>query len=479
MSVHTSEDAPPAQDAGRRWEALAICLVAAFMTLLDVSIVNVALPSIRLGLGASPDGLQWILSGYALAFGLVLVPAGRIGDARSRRAVFVAGLVFFTLSSAVAGLARDTLWLVIARLVQGASAGIVNPQIAGLIQILFRGRDRARAFGALGSVIGIATAAGPLIGGALISAAGTHDGWRWVFYVNVPVGLVALPLAWRLLPAPGPRSRRESLDPVGVVLLGVGVVTLLLPFVQDQQWHSRLKWLLVPAAAVMLLVFFAWERRHREPLMDLSLFRRRSYALGTMIALLYFAGFTSIFFIYTLYLQNGLHYSPLLAGLSITPFALGSAAGATVGGRLVGRYGRGLIAAGLVLVAVGVVGALLAVQEVPGHHAGPATALPLLVAGIGSGLVISPNQTITLSEVPPEGGGSAAGVLQTGQRIGTAIGIAGVGAVFFAAVSASHGDWAQAFRHGLVVITAFVLTALGAALFDLFTGRGRARTANR
>ena len=472
MSAHTRDDGHRVFDevAGRRWRALAVCLVAAFMTLLDVSIVNVALPSIRAGLHASADGLQWILSGYALAFGLALVPAGRLGDARSRRAVFMAGLSLFTLASAAAGVAPTIQWLVAARLVQGTAAGILNPQIAGLIQIMFRAHERGRAFGALGAVIGIATAAGPLLGGALISLAGAEEGWRWVFYVNIPVGLVAVPLAWRLLPPPGHRRRHESLDPVGVLLLGVGVVGLLLPFVQDQQWHGNGKWLFVPAAAAVLLAFLGWERRHRQPLIDLTLFRRRSYALGATIALLYFAGFTSIFFIFTLYLQNGLHYSALLAGLSITPFALGSATGSTIGGRMVSRFGRPLVALGLVLVAVVSVATGLTVRAVPGPHAALATALPLLVGGFGSGLVISPNQAITLSEVPPEGGGSAAGVLQTGQRIGTALGIATVGAVFFAAVGDSHGDWAVAFRHGLVVVTAFVLIALCAAVVDLVAG---------
>lgn len=457
--------------ARRRWQALAICLVAAFMTLLDVSIVNVALPSIRTGLHASPDGLQWILSGYALMFGLVLVGAGRLGDARSRRAVFMAGLGLFTVASAAAGVAPGIGWLIAARLVQGMAGGLLNPQIAGLIQVMFRGHERGRAFGSLGATIGIATAAGPIIGGALIAIAGAQEGWRWVFYVNVPVGLIALPLAWRLLPAPAGDRRRESLDPVGVLLLGAGVVALLLPFVQEQQWHGPGKWLLLPAAAVVLAVFLWWERRHRAPMIDLGLFRLRSYALGSAIALVYFAGFTAIFFIFTLYLQNGLRYSALLAGLSITPFAVGSGAAAAVGGRIVSRFGRPLVAAGLAAVVIGLVATYVAVLLDPGRDVALATAAPLLLSGLGSGLVIAPNQTITLSEVPPEGGGSAAGVLQTGQRIGTAIGIAAVGAVFFATVAGSRGDWAQAFRSGLVVVIAFVVAALGAAFADLLTGR--------
>ncbi|WP_242910292.1 MFS transporter [Actinomadura terrae] len=476
MRTGTPAAAGNGSGARRRWQALSVCLVAAFMTLLDVSIVNVALPSIREGLDASEAGLQWILSGYALTFGLVLVPAGRLGDARSRRAVFMSGLALFTAASALAGIAPGIGWLVGARLLQGVAGGILNPQVAGLIQQLFQGAERGKAFGALGSVIGIATATGPLLGGTLIALAGADEGWRWVFYVNVPVGLVALPLAWRLLPEPI-YGERQGLDPPGVLLLGAGVLCVLLPFVQNQEWHGSGKWLLLPAAAALLAAFVAWERRTRTPMVDLGMFRRRSYALGAAIALLYFAGFTAVFFIFTLYLQNGLDYSALEAGLAITPFAVGSGIAASVGGRVVHRYGRPLVAAGLGLVALGLVTAWIAVELEPGRGVALATAVPLLVAGTGSGLVIAPNQTITLSEIPYTEGGSAAGVLQTGQRVGTATGIAAVGSVFFASVSGSHGDWAAAFRQGLIVILAFVLAALAAAVADLLISRRQGRPA--
>ncbi|WP_254716337.1 DHA2 family efflux MFS transporter permease subunit [Actinomadura sp. WMMB 499] len=456
----------------RRWPALSVCLVAAFMTLLDVSIVNVALPTIREGLHTSEAGLQWVVSGYALAFGLVLVPAGRLGDARSRRAVFMFGLALFTVASALAGAAQGSGWLIAARLLQGVAGGILNPQVAGLIQQLFRGAERGRAFGALGSVIGLATAAGPLLGGGIIALAGPEEGWRWVFYVNVPVGVAALFLARWLLPAPV-YGARQGLDPFGVLLLGAGVLCVLLPFVQHQQWQGALKWLLLPAAAVLIAAFVGWERRARSPMVDLELFRLRSYALGTVIALLFFAGFTAIFFIFTLYLQNGLGYSALGAGLAISPFAAGSGVASALGGRVVDRLGRPLVAAGLGVVAFGLAAAWLAVELVPGANVGWATALPLLVAGFGTGLVIAPNQTITLSEVHHAEGGSAAGVLQTGQRVGTAAGIAWVGSVFFESV-AGTGDWAAAFRHGLIVILLFVLAALAAAAADLAGGRRRA-----
>ncbi|WP_433154291.1 MFS transporter [Actinomadura nitritigenes] len=475
--MRTEATAGADQEGGvqRPWRALSVCLVAAFMTLLDVSIVNVALPSIKQGLHASEAGLQWILSGYALTFGLVLVPAGRLGDARSRRAVFMTGLALFTAASALAGIAPTMTWLVLARLLQGVAGGILNPQVAGLIQQLFQGGDRGRAFGALGAVIGIATAAGPLLGGGIIALAGHAEGWRWVFYVNIPVGVAALFLAWRLLPPPV-RGEKQGLDPPGVLLLGAGVVCVLLPLVQEQQWHGNLKWLLVLAGALLIAAFVWWERRARAPMVDLGLFRLRSYALGSAIALLYFAGFTAIFFIFTLYLQNGLSYSALEAGLAITPFAVGSGVAAAVGGRIVAKYGRPLVAAGLAVVAVGLAAAWVAVELEPGRGVGIATALPLLFAGCGSGLVIAPNQTITLSEVHYTQGGSAAGVLQTGQRVGTAMGIAAVGSVFFSALASTHGDWPGAFRRGLIVILVFVVLALAAAVADLAAGR-RARSA--
>jgi EmrB/QacA subfamily drug resistance transporter len=463
-----------APDANR-WKAMSVALVAGFMTLLDVSIVNVALPSIRADLDLSSGGLQWILSGYALTFGLLLVPAGRFGDARGRRSVFIAGLAVFTLASAAAGLATGALWLIIARLIQGAAAGLVNPQVSGLIQQLFQPKERGRPFGLLGATIGISTAVGPLLGGLLIQIFGAESGWRWIFFINVPIGIAAIVLGYKWIPARrDDQQTRESLDPVGVVLLGLGVLLVLLPLVQEREWQGPAKWLLLVAGLAVLAGFLAWERRHARhgtPLVELGLFRVRSYGLGALIGLLYFAGFTTIFFVYTLYLQNGLGYSALLAGLAITPFALGSAGAAAAGGRIVNRYGRPLVVLGLVLVAAGLAGTALALSLVPGSGGGWAAAIPLLVAGLGSGLVISPNQTLTLAEVPVERAGSAGAVLQTGQRIGTAVGIALVGAVFFNRLAASGNDWSAALHMALLVTIGLVVVALAAGVADVIADR--------
>ncbi|SEB85764.1 MFS transporter [Streptomyces sp. TLI_105] len=475
QALHRQQEEP----GPNRWKALGVCLVAGFMTLLDVSIVNVALPSIRSGLDTPESDLQWVLSGYALAFGLFLIPAGRLGDARGRRSVFIVGLALFTLASASCGAAQSSLWLVISRLVQGMAGALVSPQISALIQQMFRGAERGRAFGMFGTVVGISTAVGPLLGGLLIQVAGAEEGWRWVFYVNLPIGIVCLFLARRLLPdTPDAKPvRLGRLDPVGVVLLGAAVLALLLPFVQSRQWPGNEKYLLVLVAAALLAAFVGWERHcaraGAEPLIDLELFRVRSYWLGSLLILLYFAGFTSIFFVSTLYLQNGLHYTALQAGLAITPFALGSAIAAGIGGRLVDRFGRPLVVLGLAMVAIGLAGTAFAVHQVPGRGAGWAMLAPLLLTGLGSGLVISPNQTLTLSEVPVRRAGSAGGALQTGQRVGSAVGIAAVGSVFFDQVA--QDGWATAYDHGLLVSIAFVGAALAAAVADVVAGRRAAR----
>lgn len=449
------------------------------MTLLDVSIVNVALPSIDTGLGASDSALQWIVSGYALALGLLLVPAGRLGDARGRRTVFMVGVALFVLASAGCGAAPTPGVLVGFRVVQGFAGGLITPQVSGFIQTLFEGEERAKAFGFFGTMVGISTAIGPLLGGALIALFGTHSGWRAVFFVNLPVGALALLLARRYLPAPEDRpadAERTELDPVGVLLLGLTVICVLVPFIEERTWHSPLRPALFGVAAVVAVAWVLHERRYartREPAFSLDLFRIRSYILGVGVGTLYFAGFTGTFFILTQYLQSGLDYSALEAGLTATPFAVGGALTSSFGSRQVLRRGRKLIAFGLATVIVGLLLTWVAVGIQPGRPVGFWTALPLLLAGLGGGFVISPNQTLSLSEVPTERAGSAGGMLQTGQRIGSSAGIAVTGSVFYSEIASSHGDFASAFREGTLMIAALVAAALALALADAFIGAAR------
>jgi EmrB/QacA subfamily drug resistance transporter len=386
------------------------------------------------------------------------------------------GLISFTLASAACGTAQNSTWLVIARLIQGLAAGLMTPQITALIQQLFRGRERGKAFGLFGAMVGISTALGPLIGGLLIQIFGETEGWRYVFFVNLPIGLIALPFAMRLLPAPSPDQtrRHHDFDPLGVILLGAGVVVLLLPFVQEQQWKGSVKWLLVPAALVLLGLFLAWEVRYRsrgkDALVDLTLFRLRSFTFGSSMITVYFAGFTTLFFVLTLLLQFGHGYSALLAGLTTLPFALGSGLAAALAGRVVHRFGRWLILLGLALVAAGYVGVILTVRYAPDHSVGWFLIAPLIVGGVGSGMVISPNQTLTLAEIPVQQAGTAGGLLQVGQRIGAAVGIAAVGSVFYSRLAATRGDYNTALERGLLVAVGFLVVALLLSVGELVMG---------
>jgi MFS family permease len=301
---------------------------------------------------------------------------------------------------------------------------------------------------------------------------GPEDGWRWVFLVNLPIGVLAVLLSLRYL---APRRDKEpvrDLDPVGAVLLGAGVVGLLWPLVSERWEPVDLALLVV--GAVLLAVFVAWERRvdarGGTPMVRLSLFRVPGYGASALLGLAFFSGFTSIFFVLTLYLQNQLAYTPLQAGLAITPFALGSVITSAIGGRAVATHGREVVVLGLVLVVVGVVATdvLLALAD-----GSPATgwwiAAPLLVSGLGSGLVISPNQTLALEHVPVQQAGAAGGVLQTGQRLGSAVGIAVAGALYFAGTAS--GDTATGVTNGLRATVALLVVALVMGVVDLVRRR--------
>jgi EmrB/QacA subfamily drug resistance transporter len=441
----------------RRWRALWVTLTAGFMSLLDVSIVAVALPSLREGLGASPAAVQWVVSGYALTFGLALVPAGRLGDTYGRRRMFLIALTGFVLCSAAAGAAPSIGLLVAARLAQGVAAGALAPQNSALIQQLFRGAERGRAFGFFGATVGISTAAGPVVGGLILALAGGPGGWRWIFYVNVPIGVLALVLAARLLPRRTAR-RRGHLDAVGVALLGGGVLSLMLPLVEADSGGLRRLWWLFPLGVLLVAAFAAWERhvvrRGHDPLLDVRLVTRTpGYATGAALGTVYFVGFSGIWLVFALFFQTGLGFTPLQSGLAVTPFALGSAASAVFGGRSIWRYGRLLTVVGLTGVLVGIGAAALVLRLVPTHAVGWAVAPALLLGGLGGGLVISPNITMTLRAVPVEMAGSAGGALQTGQRFGAAIGTATLPGLFYLVLSSTGNDYRVA-----------VAVALGAAI---------------
>ena len=460
----------------RRWRALVVTQLAAFMALLDVSIVNVALPSIEQDLSMPPATAQWIVSGYALTLGLTLVPAGRLGDALGRRKMFLIAVAAFVATSALTGAAPNPDLLIAARLLQGVAGGMLIPQNSGLIQEMFRGSERGRAFGILGATVGLATAAGPVIGGLILGVVGGHEAWRWVFYVNAPIGLIALALAARFVPArAGGGLRRAHLDLPGALLLGGGVLSLLLPLVNaDSGGVSRLWWLWV-VTALLLGMFGWWERRtvrrKRQPLLDPRLLRTPGYAAGSAIGLVYFTGFTGIWLVLALFLQDGLGYSPLRSGLSVTPFAIGVAVSAVIAGRLVSKFGRWLTVTGLSATVVGLLVTALILRTVTGDAATVAILAPLLVAGLGGGMVTSPNITLSLEHVPVEMAGAAGGALQTAQRIGGAIGTATLATIFYHVLSYGGHDYSIAISDAVLSACGFMVLALLMALTELLLQR--------
>lgn len=454
----------------RRWRVLAVTLLIGFMSLLDVTIVNVAVPSIRAGLETSSEAVQWVVSGYALAFGMTLVAGGRLGDALGRRRMMTLGLVLFVLSSAAVGLAPNAASIVVARLVQGASAGLLTPQNSGLIQQLFRGAERGRAFGMFGFTVAVASATGPLIGGLIIGAAGEEDGWRWLFLINVPIGLFALLLVRRLVPdnpsGSGPDVERDPrIDVVGALLLGLAVVSVLYPLISlsgGVGWSS----LMVLSFPLLVWAFVRWEqgrvRQGEAPLLDVSLLRSLpGYANGLLVGTLYFTGFTGIFLVLSVHLQEGLGFSPLRAALLVTPFAVGAATTAPLAGRLVGRIGRQVTLLALSVMMTGTGLAAWLVTSAP-DSLWWTLAPAMFLAGVGGGGVISPNFTLTLAEVPPRMGGAAGAALQTGQRIGSALGAALLMTVYLAAQSFTSVELAA--RWALLTALAVLAVALAAAV---------------
>jgi len=454
---------------------LAVVLAGAFMAGIDVTIVNVALPAIRVGLGASNSVLEWVLSGYSLAFGLALVPAGRVGDYWGHKRVFVTGLVLFTLASVACGLAQNGAELVAARVMQGLAAGIFTPSIPATIRIVFAQAERGKAFSLYGAVWGVSAAIGPTLCGLIILVGGETDGWRWVFLVNLPVGILAVIAALRLLPETE-RAVRHNTDAVGLFLLTAALLLLLVPLVEGQSlgWPAWTAWSMGASASILVLLAL-WEvreeRRKREPLIPPRVVSHPDFAVGAVISLVFFAAFTSVFFIITIVWQIGYGRGALETGLSVLPWSVASFVGASVSHRLAAVMGRGVLLLGAGAMTVGLVGIYLVLRLEDGGPSAWAMALPFLLGGLGTGFFIAPNQAYVLSTVSPQQAGAAAGVLNTAQRIGSAVGIALIGTVLFGSLSIAPGPNAMAiaFSHaaqnailvniGLIVLC-FLLTLL-------------------
>ena len=427
----------PIPEIANRMVILGVVLLGAFMILLDATIVNVAVPTIQGSLHASYSSIEWVLSGYALAYGLLLIPAGRIGDRVGHKKTYLVGLAGFTVASALCGTAGSPGELVVWRVVQGAMAGIMNPPILAIIQAVFPPQERGRAFGLYGAIAGVATAIGPLAGGLLIALDLQGLEWRPVFLVNLPIGVLGLAAALRVMPES--RGRADSLDVVGVGLVSAAMLLITVPLIEGQGAGWPLWTFACLALALPVLVLFVlWERsvatNGSTPLVNIALFASTSFAAGTGASLVYFAGFIGFLFALSLYLQIGLGWSAIEAGLTILPFAAGTFVGAAVSDRVTSQIGRGVLQVGSTMAAMSTLAVVLLIHAegaaVTGTHLVPV----LLVGSIGSGLVIAPNVDVVLSGVPWQDAGSASGVLNTSQRLGQAVGIAVVGVALFASI---------------------------------------------
>ena len=441
---------PPAVPT-HAWRALTVLLVGMFMALLDTSIVNVALPTIRdnvnsNGTVAGEDVLSWIISGYALAFGIALIPAGRLGDRLGHKWVFFTGLALFTAASLACGLAQSDVELIVFRVIQGLGGGIFLPAVTSYIQILFPGRVRGKAFAIMGAVIGVSSALGPIVGGLIIQAFGDTNGWRLIFGVNIPIGVVTLILAAGMIPGnrslanlglQGPTQESTGIDWIGLGLVTFGLVGILVPLIEGQDKGWPLWTFLVLGVGVLLIVLFgAWELRYtkrgRTPLVPPHLFSHPAFTGGTILALVFFAAFTSIFFSISLLWQAGLGHTALESGLVSTPFAIGLIISSSQSNRLAQRLGRNVLVIGAAVLALSLAAIWIILENVKTQDLTNWELLaPMFFGGLGSGLFIAPNTQFIVATVDPAEAGAASGVISTMQRVGSAVGIAVIGSVLF------------------------------------------------
>ncbi|MYV37743.1 DHA2 family efflux MFS transporter permease subunit [Streptomyces sp. SID1328] len=424
----------------RRWIALAIVMTAAFMDLVDVTIVNIAIPSIQRDEGASFSQIQWITAGYALAFAAGLITGGRLGDIHGRRRLFLLGVSGFTLASALCGFAVDPAMLVTARILQGGMAAMMVPQVLSIVHATFPAHERGKVFGLFGGVVGLGAVSGPLLGALLTEWNLFGLEWRPIFLINLPVGIAAVLLGRRFI-SESRAPRALKLDLVGVALVTLGLLMLLYPLTRGRELGWPL-WghLLMAGSLPVFAALVAYERRKAardgSPLVELSLFRVRSFAAGIAVQTVFGVALGVFFLVWTLYMQIGLGWSVLRAGLTGVPFSLAVSTAAALSVQfLVPRFGRKVLQAGALTMGLGV---LLYIWESDRYGLAIASwqmALPLVVMGAGMGLIVAPLTDAVLSEVPREHAGSASGLINTVQQMGNALGLGLVSVVFFGQIA--------------------------------------------
>lgn len=450
--------------AGRwRWLAFSAALAATMMDLLDSTIAHVAAPAIRADLGGSYADLQWIAAAYTLAMAVGLLTGGRLGDVFGRRRMLMIGVGGFTVASLFCAAAPSAEALIAGRVLQGALGAVMLPQVFGLIRDLFPPDEMGKAWAVLGPVAGLSAVLGPIVAGLLIYADLFGTGWRMIFLVNLPIGAYVLFVGAKFLPAVPPVARSRRMDLVGMGLAATGAFMLVYPLVQGRElgWPAWLQIML--ACSVPVLAIFGWHQLRRKrsgiaTLIEPSVFAKRSYVFGIAFALVFVAAMGGIMFTVGVFLQVGLGYTPIRASLTMAPFALGGFFGSAFGGTMMHKLGRTILHIGLALKGAGLLGLYAVLQ-----HAGTGIgswdfALPLLVAGTGMGMVFVPLFDIVLGGVADHEVGSASGVLQAMQQLGTSVGVAAMGTIFFGLLG-SKGDFLNAAEQTTLVAAGLIALA--------------------
>jgi EmrB/QacA subfamily drug resistance transporter len=446
---------------GNEWAVLLTLGLGFFMTLLDLTIVTVAIPDMSRSLHASLAGIGWVVNAYVIVLAVLMITGGRLGDLRGKRGLFITGVAVFTLASLACGLSQTVAEVIAARACQGLGAALLMPQTMSVIIAIFPAERRGTALGVWGGIAGLATIAGPTVGGLLVSGLG----WRWIFFVNLPIGAAVIVLALLVLPAVT-TARRQRLDLPGVLLASAALVAVTFGLVEGQQYDWGRVWsfvsipLVIAVGVVLLAVFLLVQARRQDcdPLLPFGLFADRGFALMSGGNLLVSVGLIGMALPLTLYLQTGLGFSPLKAGLTMAPSSLMVAAVAPFAGRLANQGGRYLVAGGFTLYALG----LTVIAVMAGPSSNWYDLLPgFLLSGLGTGAAMSPMQTIATRNVPARLAGGAAGVLNTIRQTGSALGSAVVLAVLQTRLADGHG-YVSALRTAMIVPIAALL--IGAAL---------------
>ena len=418
-----------AQARTNPWLVLLVLTTGFFMILLDTTIVNVAIPAMSTGLNTTLDQILWVLNAYILVYAVLLITAGRLGDLYGQRNLFAIGLFVFTVASALCGVSQSPGQLIAARILQGVGGALLTPQTLSILTTIFPPERRGAAFGVWGGVAGLATLAGPTVGGAII----TYIDWRWIFFINVPIGIAALIATFIVIPDLRP-GRHHGWDFVGTIVATAGLFAIVFGLIEGQRynWGQVESYPftipeVIGAGVVLVILFIIWERYQAEPLVPLSLFADRNFTVANWIAAAISFGMLSAFLPITIYLQSVRGFSALVAGLTLAPMSLTSMLTAPFAGRLSDRIGgKYILMAGISLFTIGI--GLIA------YIAGPDSTwinflVPAIIAGAGIGMTFAPMTTVAMRNIEPRVAGAASAVLNTIRQLGAAIGSAVIGAI--------------------------------------------------